>query len=125
MFVFCRLLVGAPRAAAIRGQKSTVTGGLFSCDMSSSAPCTRVNFDNDGEVFCSTVHGHCHHHSRLYVSLFFCRCIEDLKRESKQNQWMGVTVSSQGPGGKVMVSLPIFELKKTFYNIHPTCFMSS
>ncbi|XP_008331975.1 integrin alpha-6b isoform X2 [Cynoglossus semilaevis] len=68
------LLVGAPRAAAIRGQKSTVTGGLFSCDMSSSAPCTRVNFDND----------------------------EDLKRESKQNQWMGVTVSSQGPGGKVM-----------------------
>ncbi|KAM6918919.1 integrin alpha-6-like isoform 2-T2 [Xenentodon cancila] len=69
------LLVGAPRAEAFEGQKAAVTGGLFSCDMSSpSTPCTRVNFDND----------------------------EDTSRESKDNQWMGVTVNSQGPGGKIV-----------------------
>ncbi|XP_061588011.1 integrin alpha-6-like isoform X2 [Cololabis saira] len=69
------LLVGAPRAKALSGQKAKVTGGLFNCDMSStSTDCSRVNFDND----------------------------EDLTRESKENQWMGVTVNSQGPGGKIV-----------------------
>uniref|UniRef100_UPI0037E88D0B integrin alpha-6-like n=1 Tax=Semicossyphus pulcher TaxID=241346 RepID=UPI0037E88D0B len=69
------LLVGAPRAKALNGQKSQVTGGLYNCDMSSStAGCLRVDFDNN----------------------------EDLKRESKENQWMGVSVSSQGPGGKIV-----------------------
>ncbi|XP_069562179.1 integrin alpha-6b isoform X1 [Brachyistius frenatus] len=69
------LLVGAPRAKALRGQKAKVTGGLYNCDMSSTAAgCTRVNFDNE----------------------------EDITRESKENQWMGVTVSSQGPGGQVV-----------------------
>ncbi|XP_041659273.1 integrin alpha-6-like isoform X2 [Cheilinus undulatus] len=69
------LLVGAPRAKALSGQTSKVTGGLYSCDMSStSAGCDRVNFDNN----------------------------EDTKTESKENQWMGVTVNSQGPGGKVV-----------------------
>lgn len=28
----------------------------------------------------------------------------DLKKESKENQWLGVTVKSQGPGGKIVVS---------------------
>ncbi|KAM3604567.1 uncharacterized protein V6R79_013194 [Siganus canaliculatus] len=50
-----------------------VTGGLYKCDMSSTG-CSRVNFDNG----------------------------EDTARESKDDQWMGVTVSSQGPGGKVL-----------------------
>ncbi|XP_020566645.1 integrin alpha-6 isoform X1 [Oryzias latipes] len=69
------LLVGAPRAAALSNQKSKVTGGLYSCDMaSSSKSCTRIIFDND----------------------------EDVKKESKENQWMGVSVSSQGPGGKIV-----------------------
>ncbi|KAM9844918.1 integrin alpha-6-like isoform 2-T2 [Aulostomus maculatus] len=69
------LLVGAPRAKALSGQKSKVTGGLYSCDMTSSSPgCTRVDFDNE----------------------------EDSTRESKENQWMGVTVNSQGPGGKIV-----------------------
>ncbi|XP_008300785.1 integrin alpha-6-like isoform X2 [Stegastes partitus] len=69
------LLVGAPRAKALSGQKAKVTGGLYNCDMSStSAGCSRINFDND----------------------------EDLSRESKENQWMGVTVNSQGPGGKIV-----------------------
>nr|XP_019963485.1 PREDICTED: integrin alpha-6-like isoform X2 [Paralichthys olivaceus] len=69
------LLVGAPRAKAIKGQTAKVTGGLYNCDMSSSSTsCVRVIFDND----------------------------EDPKKESKENQWMGVTVNSQGPGGKIV-----------------------
>uniref|UniRef100_A0A3Q1G1N3 Integrin, alpha 6b n=1 Tax=Acanthochromis polyacanthus TaxID=80966 RepID=A0A3Q1G1N3_9TELE len=69
------LLVGAPRAKALSGQKANVTGGLYSCDMSATSPgCSRVDFDND----------------------------EDLTSESKENQWMGVTVNSQGPGGKIV-----------------------
>lgn len=69
------LLVGAPRAKALSGQRSKVTGGLYSCDMSSTSPsCNRVIFDND----------------------------EDTRIESKENQWMGVSVSSQGPGGKIV-----------------------
>ncbi|XP_045907125.1 integrin alpha-6-like isoform X1 [Micropterus dolomieu] len=69
------LLVGAPKAKALSRQKAKVTGGLYSCDMSStSAGCTRVNFDNN----------------------------EDTSRESKENQWMGVSVNSQGPGGMVV-----------------------
>lgn len=34
-----------------------------------------------------------------------CLFAENSKRESKENQWMGVSVSSQGPGGKVLVSV--------------------
>ncbi|KAG7214617.1 hypothetical protein INR49_010509 [Caranx melampygus] len=69
------LLVGAPKARALSNQKAKVTGGLYSCDMSSSSPsCDRVNFDNN----------------------------ENTERESKENQWMGVTVNSQGPGGKIV-----------------------
>lgn len=45
----CRLLVGAPKAKALRSQKAKVTGGLYSCDMS-SADCDRVNFDDGGEI---------------------------------------------------------------------------
>ncbi|KAK2822245.1 hypothetical protein Q5P01_022310 [Channa striata] len=69
------LLVGAPRAKALKGQRSKITGGLYNCDLSStSSTCPRVNFDND----------------------------EDLRKESKENQWMGVRVQSQGPGGKIV-----------------------
>ncbi|XP_033961118.1 integrin alpha-6-like isoform X1 [Pseudochaenichthys georgianus] len=69
------LLVGAPRAKAMSGQTSKVTGGLYNCDMTStSTSCSRVQFDNN----------------------------ENINEESKENQWMGVTVNSQGPGGKVV-----------------------
>uniref|UniRef100_A0A669B7F3 Integrin, alpha 6b n=1 Tax=Oreochromis niloticus TaxID=8128 RepID=A0A669B7F3_ORENI len=69
------LLVGAPRAKALRGQKSAVTGGLYNCNMSSpTSGCNRVIFDND----------------------------ENKAVEDKENQWMGVTVKSQGPGGQVV-----------------------
>ncbi|XP_017277781.1 integrin alpha-6 [Kryptolebias marmoratus] len=67
------LLVGAPQAKALSGEEAKITGGLYKCDINSES-CTRVIFDND----------------------------EDINSESKDNQWMGVTVSSQGPGGKVL-----------------------
>lgn len=45
----CRLLVGAPRAKSLGGQKSKVTGGLYRCDMNRN-DCSRIDFDNSGEV---------------------------------------------------------------------------
>uniref|UniRef100_A0A3B5MMJ3 Integrin, alpha 6a n=1 Tax=Xiphophorus couchianus TaxID=32473 RepID=A0A3B5MMJ3_9TELE len=74
LFVFTLLLIGAPRAKALKNQKSNVTGGLFKCEISESDNCERIEFDND----------------------------EDPRQESKQDQWMGVSVQSQGPGGKVV-----------------------
>ncbi|XP_014868820.1 PREDICTED: integrin alpha-6-like isoform X1 [Poecilia mexicana] len=68
------LLIGAPRAKALKNQKSSVTGGLFKCEISESDNCERVEFDND----------------------------EDPSQEIKEDQWMGVSVQSQGPGGKVV-----------------------
>lgn len=50
-------------------------------------------------------------HNNLFVSISvpgICLCVEDLTRESKENQWMGVTVNSQGPGGKIVVRLCVF-----------------
>uniref|UniRef100_A0A672PET4 Integrin alpha-6-like n=1 Tax=Sinocyclocheilus grahami TaxID=75366 RepID=A0A672PET4_SINGR len=35
--------------------------------------------------------------------IFFSWNLENLETENKQNQWMGVTVQSQGPGGKILV----------------------
>lgn len=48
-----RLLVGAPRAVALPRQKANRTGGLYSCDITSRGPCTRVEFDDDGVFFCT------------------------------------------------------------------------
>uniref|UniRef100_A0A6Q2Y4G2 Integrin alpha-2 domain-containing protein n=1 Tax=Esox lucius TaxID=8010 RepID=A0A6Q2Y4G2_ESOLU len=71
------LLIGAPRARALANQRANITGGLYSCDITTeSDDCERVEFDNEGEVL-PTV-------------------------ENKENQWMGVTVNSQGPGGKIV-----------------------
>lgn len=44
-----------------------------------------------------------------YGSCYFCHFLlcfpsVSLNRESKDNQWLGVTVKSQGIGGKVVVS---------------------
>uniref|UniRef100_A0AAR2KDR0 Integrin alpha-2 domain-containing protein n=1 Tax=Pygocentrus nattereri TaxID=42514 RepID=A0AAR2KDR0_PYGNA len=69
------LLVGAPKAKKLSRQQSQTTGGLYTCDLNSpSIDCQRVDFDND----------------------------ENLSEENKLNQWMGVTVRSQGPGGKIV-----------------------
>ncbi|KAM4728686.1 integrin alpha-6-like isoform 2-T2 [Anableps anableps] len=79
------LLVGAPRAKALNGQKSKVTGGIYKCEMSSNSDsCARVVFDNN----------------------------EDSGNENKENQWMGVTVSSQGPGGKVLTCAHRYKRQK-------------
>ncbi|XP_073710952.1 integrin alpha-6 [Misgurnus anguillicaudatus] len=69
------LLIGAPKAKALSNQNANITGGLYSCDITTHPnDCTRVEFDND----------------------------VDVQVESKENQWMGVTVQSQGPGGKIV-----------------------
>ncbi|XP_063285802.1 integrin alpha-6 isoform X1 [Pelobates fuscus] len=82
------LLVGAPRTKAFPSQKANVSGGLFSCDITSTMPCTRVIFDDS----------------------------VDLSTESKENQWMGVSVQSQGPGGKVVTCAHRYERRITFAN---------
>lgn len=45
-----RLLIGAPKARALSNQGANITGGLYSCDITSHPnDCTRVDFDNDGK----------------------------------------------------------------------------
>ncbi|XP_036964800.1 integrin alpha-6 isoform X2 [Acanthopagrus latus] len=68
------LLIGAPRARALGKQKANITGGLYKCEITQSNDCERVEFDNE----------------------------ENVRTENKENQWMGVTVQSQGPGGKIV-----------------------
>nr|XP_046259385.1 integrin alpha-6 isoform X2 [Scatophagus argus] len=68
------LLIGAPRARALGKQASNITGGLYKCEITQSTNCERIEFDNE----------------------------ENIHVESKENQWMGVTVQSQGPGGKIV-----------------------
>ncbi|KAM4608315.1 integrin alpha-6 [Polymixia lowei] len=68
------LLIGAPRARALNNQKANITGGLYKCEVTPSNDCDRIEFDNE----------------------------EDVRTENKENQWMGVTVQSQGPGGKIV-----------------------
>ncbi|XP_061925881.1 integrin alpha-6 isoform X1 [Entelurus aequoreus] len=68
------LLIGAPRARSLGKQTANITGGLYKCDLSHSTDCERVLFDSE----------------------------EDIRVENKENQWMGVTVQSQGPGGKIV-----------------------
>ncbi|XP_037645331.1 integrin alpha-6 isoform X1 [Sebastes umbrosus] len=68
------LLIGAPRARALGKQTANITGGLYKCEISQSNDCERIEFDNE----------------------------ENVHVENKENQWMGVTVQSQGPGGKIV-----------------------
>uniref|UniRef100_A0A8C4P1D2 Integrin, alpha 6a n=1 Tax=Dicentrarchus labrax TaxID=13489 RepID=A0A8C4P1D2_DICLA len=68
------LLIGAPRARALGKQTANITGGLYQCEITQSSDCERIVFDNE----------------------------ENVLTENKENQWMGVTVQSQGPGGKIV-----------------------
>ena len=43
-------------------------------------------------------------HIFLFIVFRWYILTEDTKKEYKENQWMGVTVQSQGPGGKIVVS---------------------
>uniref|UniRef100_A0A3Q1F4J7 Integrin, alpha 6a n=2 Tax=Acanthochromis polyacanthus TaxID=80966 RepID=A0A3Q1F4J7_9TELE len=68
------MLIGAPRARALGKQTANITGGLYKCEITTASGCERIEFDNE----------------------------EDTDNENKENQWMGVTVQSQGPGGKIV-----------------------
>ncbi|XP_047658078.1 integrin alpha-6-like [Tachysurus fulvidraco] len=73
------LLIGAPRAKALPSQKANITGGLYRCKFTTqSDDCERIPVDTEdsrpGQGF-----------------------------DHRENQWMGVHVKSQGPGGKVVV----------------------
>ncbi|XP_059925158.1 integrin alpha-7 isoform X2 [Gadus macrocephalus] len=79
------ILVGAPRAAGQGAQQGTRPGALFRCPITPEEyDCERVDIDGD-------------------VSL---------DRESKDNQWLGVTVKSQGIGGKVVTCAHLYELRQ-------------
>uniref|UniRef100_A0A6J0SV55 Integrin alpha-7 isoform X1 n=1 Tax=Pogona vitticeps TaxID=103695 RepID=A0A6J0SV55_9SAUR len=78
------LLVGAPQAAALPNQQARRTGGLYACPMTHETnDCKRVPIDEG----------------------------VDLKKESKENQWLGVTVKSQGPGGKIVTCAHLYEAR--------------
>ncbi|XP_061464473.1 integrin alpha-6 isoform X2 [Rhineura floridana] len=87
------LLVGAPRQKAFPSQLANRTGGLYSCDITSpNTQCTRIKFDEKA----------------------------DLSKESKEDQWMGVTVQSQGPGGKVVTCAHRYEKRQYVNTVQET-----
>ncbi|KAK1804505.1 hypothetical protein P4O66_020513, partial [Electrophorus voltai] len=73
------LLIGAPRAKALPIHKANITGGLYRCKFTMETDdCERIAVDtevvNPGDG-----------------------------EDHRENQWLGVRVRSQGPGGKVVV----------------------
>ncbi|XP_078287571.1 integrin alpha-7-like [Rhinoraja longicauda] len=79
------ILIGAPQARAQSQQHANRTGGLFACPIiTEDDECNQVNIDND----------------------------VDLQRESKENQWLGVTVKSQGVGGKIVTCAHRYEVRQ-------------
>ncbi|XP_036025561.1 integrin alpha-7 isoform X1 [Onychomys torridus] len=79
------LLVGAPQALALPGQQANRTGGLFACPLSlEGTDCYRVDIDQGANVH----------------------------KESKENQWLGVSVRSQGPGGKIVTCAHRYESRQ-------------
>ncbi|XP_031423123.1 integrin alpha-7 isoform X2 [Clupea harengus] len=79
------ILVGAPRARGLGTMANIYPGALYRCPITAEEyDCERV--DIDGEV--------------------------NLERESKDNQWLGVTVKSQGIGGKVVTCAHLYELRQ-------------
>ncbi|XP_074404589.1 integrin alpha-6 isoform X5 [Zonotrichia albicollis] len=87
------LLVGAPREKAFPAQQANRTGGLYSCDIASpNTNCLRVKFDEE----------------------------TDPRTESKEDQWMGVTVQSQGPGGNVVTCAHRYEKRQYVNTVQET-----
>ncbi|XP_051026330.1 integrin alpha-7 isoform X3 [Acomys russatus] len=79
------LLVGAPQALALPGQQANRTGGLFACPLSpEETDCYRVDIDRGANI----------------------------QKESKENQWLGVSVRSQGPGGKIVTCAHRYESRQ-------------
>ncbi|XP_051630826.1 integrin alpha-7 isoform X2 [Manacus candei] len=78
------LLVGAPQAQALPSQGANRTGGLFACPLTPElSDCWRVPIDEG----------------------------VDPQRESKENQWLGVSVKSQGAGGKIVTCAHRYEVR--------------
>ncbi|XP_068266114.1 integrin alpha-7 isoform X4 [Nyctibius grandis] len=78
------LLVGAPQAPALPSQGANRTGGLFACPLTPElSDCWRVPIDEG----------------------------VDPQRESKENQWLGVSVKSQGAGGKIVTCAHLYETR--------------
>ncbi|XP_037107836.1 integrin alpha-7 isoform X3 [Syngnathus acus] len=79
------ILVGAPQAAGHGLLRGSRPGALFKCPITPEEyDCERV--DIDGTV--------------------------SLNKENKDNQWLGVTVKSQGIGGKVVTCAHLYELRQ-------------
>uniref|UniRef100_A0A8C8A0H3 Integrin subunit alpha 7 n=1 Tax=Oryzias sinensis TaxID=183150 RepID=A0A8C8A0H3_9TELE len=79
------ILVGAPQAAGRGMLRGSRPGALFKCPITPEEyDCERVNIDGD-------------------VSW---------DKENKDNQWLGVTVKSQGIGGKVVTCAHLYELRQ-------------
>eukprot|EP00062_Callorhinchus_milii_P025926 gi/632987460/ref/XP_007882573.1/ PREDICTED: integrin alpha-7-like isoform X2 [Callorhinchus milii] len=79
------VLVGAPLAKGLTHQLANRTGGLFNCPIiTEDDKCDQVDIDNE----------------------------VDLTKESKENQWLGVTVKSQGVGGKVVTCAHRYESRQ-------------
>ncbi|XP_015258259.1 PREDICTED: integrin alpha-7 isoform X1 [Cyprinodon variegatus] len=79
------ILVGAPQAAGQGQLRGSRPGALFRCPITPEEyDCERV--DIDGDI--------------------------NLDRENKDNQWLGVSVKSQGIGGKVVVCAHLYELRQ-------------
>uniref|UniRef100_A0A6I8P434 Integrin subunit alpha 7 n=1 Tax=Ornithorhynchus anatinus TaxID=9258 RepID=A0A6I8P434_ORNAN len=67
------------------GRAANRTGGLYACPLTSAMEdCFRVDIDQGADV----------------------------QRESKENQWLGVTVRSQGPGGKIVTCAHLYEARQ-------------
>uniref|UniRef100_A0A8C8VPP3 Integrin subunit alpha 7 n=1 Tax=Pelusios castaneus TaxID=367368 RepID=A0A8C8VPP3_9SAUR len=78
------MLVGAPQAPALPDQRANRTGGLYACPLTREVDdCWRVPIDEGGRV--------------------------DPLKESKENQWLGVSVKSQGAGGKIVTCAHLYE----------------
>ncbi|KAI4893519.1 hypothetical protein NFI96_004259 [Prochilodus magdalenae] len=79
------LLVGAPRTKAFPSQKEKITGGLFRCKFTTQTnDCERIPVDTEGS---KPLDGEDH----------------------REDQWLGVRVQSQRPGGKVVVCAHRFQ----------------
>lgn len=107
--------MGAPQAPALPSQAANRTGGLFACPLTSEpSDCWRVPIDEGGEgdiqggfrpLSCGAVGLRRGWGWGTGVMLPMCPLHQvDLQRESKENQWLGVSVKSQGAGGKIVVS---------------------
>ncbi|XP_041440306.1 integrin alpha-7 isoform X1 [Xenopus laevis] len=87
------LLVGAPQASALPNQYANRTGGLYGCPLTTEPKdCMRLDIDRG----------------------------VDTSRESKENQWLGVTVKSQGPGGKIVTCAHLYETRQRVNQLSET-----